>query len=227
MRAFWLLALVACSEHGETPPVADSGPFPDTDDRCQGDLRMQGELVDIDSSASRFLGISDARISLSSPRLSATTGPNGEIDLCVPATMETMQFDVDGPDTFFDGPLVIERGALQSFRPLSIRAFTTARVTSFYAERGLTFDTSKGQVLVFVAGDISNIDLDVAHGAAQAANETTPGSVVWATGDAGRYVLFPNVDATLGKARITGSTFTEVPIAPGQITLAAVAFFFI
>ena len=211
--------------------VAPDGPqLADAPEVCPGGgVFLSGELVDWDSTNASFLGVFDAKVSLPGslmPLLS--TPPNGRIETCVPAA-SPLRFDLDAPADYLDGTLVIQREAIASLHPLSLRSIKLARASSFFTSRGLTFDPNRAQVVVFLAGDRSQVTLDRAHDAAQSgSDDTQPGTFVWTAGDTGRYVLFPNVDATLPTATVTGvAQPLSVPIAPGKLTLVATSIIFI
>jgi hypothetical protein len=229
MRPLLLLGLVACTGHGESPPGIDSGPhdFPDSTDVCgpQGLLPFVGSLVDIDSTQLAAAPIGDATLRLESAAIQIVTPPSGAIDACVPR-QPVLTFDADLPGDYFDGPLVMTTDALQVSRPIELRALTTARAPSFYAERGLAFDPAKAHILAFLAGDRGNVTIDRPHGADQQANDDgTPGTLTWSPGNAGRYVLFPNIDASQPVANV--ELLGPVPIAPGKLTLVVITFFFL
>lgn len=230
---FVLLALAAC-EHGKSPAMADGGGdgplVGDSFDPCKGaGVFLTGELVDWDSSATAFAGVAGAKLSApGNPTPIVTTPPNGRLDACVPDA-NPLRFDVDAPSDYLDGALVIERAAVRSLHPLSLRSLKAARVGAFFTDRGLVFNPDRAQVVVFLAGDRSSITLDRAHGPAQAGNDDAqPGTVVWSAGDVGRYVVFPNVDVTQATGTIkTPMSNVSVPLAAGKLTLVAVSFVFI
>lgn len=208
---------------------SDGRVIPDAFNPCGNELFVAGELIDWDSTASAFLGVFGAEVSLQGdPAVSISTPPNGRLELCAPK-VDPLEFDVDAPPDYLDGTLYIEGEALDAFRQLSFRTITSARASTFYAERGLTFDPARGHVVVFLAGDRAGLTLDRPHGTTQAGNEDNNGDITWTAGDGGRYVLFPNVDVTQPTATITGDTSGPhtVPVAAGALTLAGVFFVFL
>lgn len=235
MRSLLFVMLAACAEHGQSPGMSDASfgdgrPFGDAFDPCKGaGVFLTGELIDWDSSPAAFLGVFDAKLSVpGDPTPIFSTPPNGRLDTCVPAA-DPLKFDVDAPVGYLDGTMVVNQEALRSLLPLSLRSIKATRAATFFTERGLTFDASKAQVVVFFAGDRGGVSLDRAHGTAQAGNDDgTPGTFTWSPGDTGRYVLFPNVDATQATGTITSPSLPlAVPLAPGKLTLVAISFVFI
>jgi hypothetical protein len=233
MRSLLLVMLAACTDHGQSPGMSDAsrdGMSPmDVADPCPGGMHLTGELIDWDSPIGGFMGVFDAKLfTPGNPTPILSTPPNGRMDTCVP-TANPLRLDVDAPTDYLDGTMVIQPEALASLRPLSFRSIKMARASSFFAERGLTFDPNRAQVVVFLAGDRAQIALDRPHGTAQAGNDDgSPGNFVWSVGDTGRYVLFPNVDTAQATGMISGPLpAMAVPLAPGKLTLVAVSFVFI
>jgi len=234
MRSLVLVMLAACGGHGQSPGMgdggpSDGGPLGDASPCANGDVFLGGELVDWDSPDPTFLGVFMAKLSVSGlPGTILSTPPNGRLDVCVPQA-DPLRLDVDGPDDYLDGFMVVARDALQSLHPISMRDITMTRALSFYTEQGLVFDPNKAHVLVFLAGDRSTITLDRAHGAPQAGNDDAlPDTFVWTAGDSGRYVLFPNVDVTQPTGTIRDPLASHVvPLVAGKLTMVAVSFIFI
>ncbi len=102
------------------------------------------------------------------------------------------------------------------------RSLTNARVATFYAGFGSTFDSTRGALLVHVDGSQHVVSIDYAHGAVQSFDGTT-----WESGDSGLDVFFPNIDLSGGTMTTVsvagGATGTgSVPLAAGTITYMAV-----
>lgn len=225
-----LVALAACNEHGQSPNRADAH-TDSTVPACAGtDVLVTGEIVDVDSSSVAFIGVSGATLSLvaTPTTILTSTLPDGRFETCVRAP-DPLVFSYDAPGDFLDGAMVITRGARGGLHPISFRGITMARAISFYASHGLAFDASKAHVLVFMAGDRSQVTLDRPHAAAQAGDdEGHAGSVAWSPGDSGRYILFPNVDITAPSGSIVGDQGgpVNVPLAAGKLTLVAISLVF-
>lgn len=208
---------------GPAAPDAPSDAAPDAAGagQCGTDQFVTGELVDLDSTNAQLMGVFGARLSVPGmPARSSTTAPDGRFQLCVPAAA-TITLDVDAPGAYLDGPAYLEAEALAG-RPLSFRAFTAARAASLY-----TYDPARGHVLVYLAGDRSDLTLSRAHGPALAGNDDdNDGAYAWAPGTAGRYVLFPNVDVTAPTITLGGdiSGPHQIPVAAGKLTLVAIYF---
>ncbi len=231
MRFAWAVMagalLVGACGCGDDAADADAGvdagnpdaSIPDAG-RCGGDVFFTAELVDWDSSPADFLGVFEARFSvLGMPAVTATTAPNGRIELCVPDA-DPFRFDVDAPATYVDGTAIVEADAVVQERPISLRTFTADRAATFYAERGLTYDPARAHILVFESMDRVELTIDRPHDEAQAASDDSPGVFTWAAGNTGRYVLFPNVDLTEPIATLTGAQVDlAVPLTAGELSM--------
>jgi hypothetical protein len=180
--------------------------------------------VDFDSTLAQLKGVFGAKLTVQGmPARTATTAPNGRFELCAPAGIGPMLFDLDAPGAYLDGKVYIEEAALGG-RPLSFRGLTQARASALY-----TFDASRGHVLVFLAGDRSSLTLSGAHGPPLAGNgDDAAGAYTWTPGDVGRYVLFPNVAVTSPTVTLTGDISGPhvIPVAAGTLTLVAISFVF-
>jgi hypothetical protein len=195
---------------------------------CGAERFVTGALVDLDSSDAQFMGVFNARFTVEGhPAKTTTTAPNGRFELCAPAAQAVI-LDVDAPGAYLDGKAYLEAEALDATttgRPLTLRAYTQARAAGLY-----TFDPARAHVLVFVAGDRSDLTLDRAHGAPLAASDDDgDGAFVWAPGRVGRYVLFPNVDVSSPTISLGGDTSGPhlIPVAAGKLTLVAIFFVFV
>jgi hypothetical protein len=218
-------ACAGCSDNPTTPDgrvdaMIDGDPGP-----CGGGEQLvTGELVDFDSTAGQFLGVFNARLTAdATPPRTATTAPNGRFELCAPAAPRIV-LDVDAPGDYLDGKMYLDAMEPDA-RPLSFRAFSAARAAMLYA-----FAPARAHVLVYLSGDRSDMSLDRAHDPPLAGNDDgTPGTITWSAGNSGRYVLFPNVDASSPTVTLDGDYAGPhiIPVAAGQLTLAAISFFFL
>lgn len=210
---------------GPRDAPTDTAPRPDAD--CADATVISGELVDIDSSTSAFAGVPDATFTPLAGGAPSTTAQDGHFDLCATGT-PPFQFEVDAPGDRLDGIAYIDTRIAQARTP-SFRSFTAARAASFYQEHGLVFDAAKGHVLVFVAGDRSDLTIDRQHDTALAADDPDTTALAWSAGVVGRYVLFPNVDVGQSTAMLSGDVAGPhtIPIAAGSLTLVSIAWFFL
>lgn len=214
----------------DAPPV-DEGP-------CGTNRFIGAELLDWDSSDDAFMGINGATFTQRGGSATATTPPNGRVEMCV-ATTTSFVFDVDVADAayldaiaYFDLEAIV--GSVPADSHIRLRGITSARAASFYTERSLAFDATKAHVLVYLAGDVSNISLDRAHQTPQLGmyNDSTD-SISWTTGSTGenasRYVLFPNVDAASPSGVIEGDLGGDhsIPLEAGKLTLVGVSWVFL
>ena len=215
----------------DTPP-ADQGP-------CGTNRFIAAELVDWDSAGgASFMGVAGATFTQRGGTATTTTPPNGRVEMCV-ATTTSYVFDVDVANAtyldaiaYFDLEAIV--GSAAADQHVRFRGLTSARAASFYTERSLTFDATKAHVLVYLAGDVSNISLDRAHGIPQLGSYNAPAdSIAWSTGvvgaNAAKYVLFPNVDASSPTGVIEGDLQGDhsIPLAAGKLTLVGISWFFL
>lgn len=230
LAAWLLIALTACG-HGQSPIDGGGDDGGGSDGGLCGinDL-VTGELIDWDSSTASFLGINGASITLTlDTEFGAVTPPNGRLAFCGRPDLP-LEFTIDGPGDYLDGTLSIDRDVLQNGGNISLRAFTATRAASFFSERGLIFDPNAAQIVVLSIFDASTLSINLTHDTAQSGNDDGTGTIVWSDGDAGRYVLFPNVTVAGSFATVTGDLMTGprmVPVAAGKLTLFAMSFVFI
>ena len=233
--ALVIASLVSAAGCGDNLAVPDARPrdaivhidaAPDAP--CAAGRYVGGELVDIDSTTAAHTGVSSAVFTQRGGTATTTSSSTGHFEMCVPSTTSYL-FDVNAPGDYTDAIAYFEVEALAGGRPISFRTWTATRAASFYIERGLVYDPTKAQVLVFLAGDRSNLSLDRAHGTVQGANDDdNDGTYTWAAGQ-GRYVLFPNVDATNPTGTLIGDLSGQhtIPLEAGKITLAALFWVFL
>jgi len=234
LASLMLLGLVACGDNLQ--PAVDARPIDSApvdaavDGPCATGRYVTGELVDLDSTNAAFAGVSNAQFTQRGGAGMDATSPNGRFEMCVASTTSYL-FDVDAPATHADSIAYFEAEAIEGGRMISFRTWTGGRAQSFYTSLGLTFDPAKAHVLVFAAGDRSQLTLSGgSHGTVVAGNggETT-GAYTWAAGASGRYVLFPNVDPTAGEVMVIGDLSGPhlVPVAAGKITQVAAFWVFL
>jgi hypothetical protein len=234
--------VAACGDNLKGP--ADAGPAdapidsaPVDQGPCGTNRFIGAELLDWDSSASAFMGVNGATFTQRGGSATTTTPPNGRVEMCV-ATTTSYIFDVDAPSTYLDAIAYFDLEAIVGSAPtdshIRFRGVTAARAATFYTERSLTFDNTKAHVLVYLAGDISNISLDRAHELPQLGMySASTDSITWTTGVAGanssKYVLFPNVDAASPTGVIEGDLQGDhsIPLAAGKLTLVAISWVFL
>ncbi len=213
-------------------PVPDARPiFPDAPPGvCGNDPEFRGPIVDIDATPNMPRGIEGAVITerIGFDAATDTTGLDGGFSLC--AGRNT--FDVDMPQTYPDAIVVHDGYALTNalYTPTSFRAWSFARVPSFYGDHGLVYDASKAHVMVFTAGDATGVLLDRPHGAMHAAQEGYMNPVVleWSPGTAGRYVWIPNVDASEPTGKFGGGLGAlTIPLEAGKITFVVYSVVFL
>lgn len=238
-----LLVLAACGDN--LKGAADAGPIdmaidgPPADEGPCGAQRFIGaELLDWDSSGASFMGVNAATFTQRGGSATATTPPNGRIEMCV-GTTTSYVFDVDvASASYLDAIAYFDLEAIVASGPpdqrIRFRGITSARAASFYTERSLTFDAAKAHVLVYLAGDVSNISLDRAHQTPQLGTyNAQTDAITWTTGvvgaNAAKYVLFPNVDAASPTGVIEGDLGGDhsIPLEAGKLTLVGISWVFL
>ena len=233
------LLSLGCTQYRNTPDaitapdavVVDSMPGADAT-TCGNNVLFTGETVDWDSTLDQFLGVFDAAWTVQSDTsLSVTSAPNGRFLLCVPNAARTV-VTVTPPTATnqYMSALVVAGVNPQSHTVVdaSLRLFTAARALSFFSDNGLTFDPTKGQVLVFEAGDPIALSIDADHDQVLAATDAAhAGTFVWSAGSTGTYVLFPNVDLSTGMTTMTDGITADtvvLPLAANTISYTTQAF---
>lgn len=208
--ALTVIALAACGDDAAT----DASVIDIDNGSCGDQLRFTGEYVDWDNDRA-FCGIGEAVVEVDGGGQMDSTAPNGRFDLCIPrmptvklsVTQPTAMSQCSSPLSTYSVPTILlaNRDVILAGGFFSGRAFTVARQTPFYEAAGLTFDATKAQVFVHVNGMPKPLALAAAHAPAQAIATT-----MWAAGDTGHDVFFPNVDV--------GSGTTSLSVASGSVT---------
>src|SRR4051812_13393565 len=147
-----VLGIAACGPSDEAPADAaidavtiDAGP-------CGADTFFTGELVDWDSTESNFLGVFEATYAdATMPTRSDATSPNGRAELCVP-TAAVDRIDVDAPDSYVDGQVIVRSDVVAAGGFYSARTMTAARMTSFFTDFSIPTTAGLGHLLVHVTG---------------------------------------------------------------------------
>lgn len=221
-----LASLVSCSDDGGSCDIPTDDMF--DNGTCGDATRVAGEVADWDEDSS-FCGIMGATITASGAggTTAGPTPPNGRFDVCTPGatsqlavTLPTAMSGCTTPPSTYTTPTIaiIRKDVILSGAFYSVRSFTDARKTSFFADVvGAPFDASKAQVFVHVHGTPRPLTLAGTHGTTVAVADTT-----WAPGDTGHEVFFPNVDVGSGTAELstTGCAVGTgaIPLTAGTIT---------
>ena len=221
-----LLTLAACSDDapGDVDAATDAPidaeiDAPPDGGRCGADFFLTGEQQDWDSTQTNFDGVDGAAWTVrGQPSRTATTAPNGRIELCIPAAPSLV--DIDHPE-YVDGLFVVEPAVFQSPGQFFflVKGIRTTRSTTFYTELGLTFDDSRGHLLVQKQGTAVPLTL-AAGGTAFAVDDQNDTS--WTAGNSGGLVLFANVP--VGATTLAGATVgpASIPIEAGKLTITTV-----
>lgn len=209
-----LLAVAACGDDGGSKDAAITDGQP---------LTFTGEYVDWDSTDTGFFcGIFQATFAVhGDPSRTNTTNPNGRFTLeLAPAqitqvdiTPPTGQSECSQPKSTYDVPgiIIADASVIASGQMVSARSFTVDKAPM------VGYDTTKAQVLVHVDGTPRAVSITGMHQPAEAFD-----GMMWAAGDTGVNVYFPNVDPAAGTTTIstTGSALGTgtFPIAAGTFT---------
>ena len=217
-----LFSLVACSDDNPGMPIdAPDAPIDasfDTLPGCGGDVTFTGEYVDWDSAVASFQGIFEARFTVV-PIASRTalTAPNGRVTLCLtdgPTVRVTATHPMYTPAVFLADPDVFTPGG----STFSARGLARADRDAHYGAlmAGMTFDPLRAHVLVEKRGTAVPLAL------AGATLRFAYNAEVWAAGDTGSQVFFPNVPVGTGVATLSGGSFvgpTQIELVAGQLTV--------
>ena len=207
-----------CSDDANTPDGRPDGAADapiDSAGACAGAEPFTGELIDADSSPTAFLGVFDALFAhRGEPGCTARTAPNGRFIMTLPAADAIV--DVDAPDPYLDGAVVLPLATAMVTDDYSFRALTEARAMELNFLLGQNYDNQLGMLMVWQAVDHDSFALT----GAEMPIGTEDGSD-WAPGNAARYILFTNViPGTQTLTATTGATVGDgdYPIVAGQVT---------
>lgn len=232
----YLLGITLCigcgDERGAAPDAAPADTVGADASPCSDSASLfAGTMADFDSSVATPAPVAGVALTVEGGSPSATTDAAGAFALCLETLPSRITFDA--PGDYLDGVMYVEASYLRDGAP--VRLLTAARASTFYTERGLTFDGDRGHLLALHAFDAAALTLDASHDTAQ----TTYGSdesFEWVAGMDGRYVLFPNVDVATAEVRLEeaasldppelGRRYHDVPVAAGTLTLAIVSLAF-
>ena len=240
IAACGLAALAAC--HSSTASSRDGGPpGPDDGPAALVDAyagpcgtrfyQFTGTFLDWDSTTSAPCPITGSKWTIYFDNRYATTDATGSFAICVapndprldvtPPASATTCAAAPGMYTL-PGIAIATRAVVDGGGAFVARAMTAPRVASFFAQIGSSFDSSRGDLLVHVAGTPHAVAISSPHDQVQAFDGTS-----WQPGATGADVFFPNIDLSggdttdvdvSGGAQGTGA----VPLAPGTITYMAV-----
>jgi hypothetical protein len=220
----WLLisltACAACSGPSSNPdaPPADAG-------KCGAEAPLYGEYLDWDSSASNFHGVPFATFVIegdADPLHTDTTAPNGRVEMCEPLGGRALiKVTTGNVMPHMPGHFIADAALFAAGHEFSLRGITSDRVTSFYSEHGLTYDSGKAMLLVQEIGGAASLSLS---GATAEATLASADGLAWSPGSSGKYVLFANVTVS-GTPMLAGAATGSgaVPMVVGELTMTAVA----
>src|SRR5687767_1270856 len=133
-----LVMLAACGACGD-----DGGSTVDAPpDQCAPDMQFTGEFVDWDSTASAFVGVPGAKLTLQSDATKTTmTAPNGRFIMCIPIADGLVTVEPMTGSDYLPGTIVVKKDIVAFDYMLSYRGLKMARSAAS------AFATAKGQVL--------------------------------------------------------------------------------
>lgn len=213
------LALAACSD--DTSPAIDAAvdAIDAPEGPCGADVQFTGEYVAWTSTTADFMGIFDARFTVTGDATrTATTAPNGRVILCISSTAPsriTATEDDHNPAVFLADPAVFTpTDATFSSRGLRL----TQRNAHYVALGEAGFDAARAHVLVEKQGAAVTFALT------GAGNAYHHDGTAWSAGATGNMVLFANVPVGTGTATLsaTGGTFvgpTAIELVAGTLTV--------
>ncbi len=226
------LLLAACPGPTATPDAPPEIPdAPGTPDAgaCGDKSYYTAAIEDWDSSETDFHGVFGAQwTNLAAPAETASTAPNGRIELCLtrPTPAADLDLEVDLPGDYLDAYVVAQPADfVVPQNVLVARGITATRAAEVYTSAGSTFDAAAGHLLMYFPVDRVAMTLDAAPDFTLAGNDDDgDGAYTWALGDAssaGRYLLFGNIPLQGGALTITGPAGAEltVDLLPGGLTV--------
>jgi hypothetical protein len=193
---FLAVAITACGGDDDgggpdaaTPPV---GP-------CSPEVSYFGELLDIAVIGGGFQGVAGAVFTVDGTDETATSAPNGRVELCV-AVGTRPTVTVDAPDDYLDGTYSADAALFVDGSAFVAHATTTAQLAALYTgiAAELAPDPTRGHLLVEVRGGTATVGLT---GVAGPAGYHLAGGT-WTPTGPGSFALFPN-------------------LAPGTVTVSA------
>jgi hypothetical protein len=233
-RLFAATALVfaACGDDDSSDGIDAPTDAPDADapdGPCGAGYQLTGEYIDWASTNAAFAGVPFAELELigADPPVTATTAPNGRIQLCLPRSgvslVRVTQDEAAPNGPYLDAMIVADPAVLGTPNALfSARGVKTSEVAQRWDElmSGMTFDIDAGNVLVVNRGTpvqvgVAGQDSYISDGADDA---------TWQPGDTGAFTIFPNVALNGGTATLTG-TFTgprSVPVFESSLTIVVI-----
>src|SRR6185436_19211440 len=213
-----MLVAAGCSGGGGTTDASPDTP-PDMATRCGADLFFTGEIVDWDSNGD--CGVADAAVTVrGQPAQTDMSNFNGRFEVCVPQQAQTV-VDVTpslnasrcamvGGAYPVRGVFIAEQAVIAlNELSFSARAMTQARQDAMFSQIGESYNPASAQLVVHVAGTPRAVSITSSH----ATNQRYDGSV-WAEGNTGSYVLFPNVDPGATTISVAGGA-----VGTGTVTL--------
>jgi hypothetical protein len=193
-----MLVAAGCSGGGGTTIDASPDTPPDMASVCGADLFFTGEIVDWDSQGD--CGVADAEVSVrGQPAQTDKSNFNGRFEVCVPHQAQTVVDVTQSPNAsrcaMVGGAypirgVFIAQQAVIALNELSFsaRAMTQARQDAMFNQIGESYNPATAQLVVHVAGTPRQVSITKSHATTQRYD-----GAVWAEGDTGSYVFFPNV----------------------------------
>lgn len=171
------------------------------------------------------------------PSETATSAPNGRVELCLtrPTPTAELLLDIDLAGAVPTHVVVQPPDFVAPQNVLEARGLTPARATELYALAGATFDPAAGHALVFFPVDRVAVTADVAPGLTLVGDgDDAVAPYAWSVGDAtstGRYLLLGNIPLDAGPVTLSGLALgtdgeLTVPLVAGELTIVNWVFAF-
>jgi hypothetical protein len=200
----------ACSDGGGTPRDASPDTPIDMPGKCGTATFFTGEIIDWDATTDNFCGVFNAKLTPRDPPAQPDlSNPNGRFELCVPhqavSLVDVMHSAAASPCVGVTGSypvrgvLVAEQAVIDGNGVFSARAMTQPRQDAMFTQIGQPYSATQAQLFVHVDGTPRAVSISAPHAATQRFNGT-----IWAAGDTGSDVLFPNVDPGSVQVSVAG-----------------------
>ena len=174
-------------------------------------MQFTGEFVDWDSTASAFVGVPGAKLTLQSDATKTTmSAPNGRFIMCIPIADGLVTVEPMTGSDYLPGTIVVKKDIVAFDYMLSYRGLKMARSTAF------GFDAGKGHVFVNVQNGMRGVSSSPAATATHVFDGTT-----WATGTSGSNLFLASITGTSASLSASGGSVIgagSVPLTAGAIT---------
>lgn len=221
-------ALGACSDGGGA--TRDAAPDVPTDTLCGADAFFTGELIDWDSTETRFCGVFNSTLTpMGVIGPGDMSNPNGRFELCLQRRPVTAIDVIHGTnqsqctstrDVYpVRALLFAQLSVIDAGGKFTARAMTQHRQDEMFDQIGAMYSAASAQLVVHVDGPQRQVTISTpAHDTTQKFD-----GAMWGAGDIGSDVFFPNVAPGSVEVSVAGN----VVGAPVTLTLVAGAYHYV